>query len=314
MSSSTTSIQLTRHSKYRLNNDHSIPVTGYGVYLVPPEKTALLVYDALKAGYRHIDTAVGYRNEKEAAQGIAKFLDEDKTVSRQDIWFTTKLYLSQFGYEETKKAVAEIADKVKPYIEYVDLVLLHCPMPSKEKRLGTWKALQEYVLDPNNPVLNIKSLGVSNFGEKHIEELLNWDGLLVKPVVDQLELHPWLPRVELRKYLISHDILVEAYSPLTQGHKLNSPELLELESKYKIPKTEILLKWSFLQGAIVLVKTENPERISQNLNILPDALSDELDQSSKWGIVDLDPEIVEKLDKPQSKEILTWHGQDLCSY
>lgn len=314
MSNLTTSIQITRQSRYRLNNGQQIPVTAFGCYDVPVEKTKELVYQALNAGYRHIDTAAGYGNEKEAAQAVAQFLKENPSIDRQDIWFTTKIANSDHGYEETKKAVQRASEKVKEYIEYVDLVLIHSPKSNKEKRLGTWKALQEFVTDATNPVLNIKSIGVSNFGISHLEELLNWDGLLVKPVVNQLELHPWLPHLKLRKYLVEHDILAEAYSPLTQGFKLNDKELLELEAKYKIPKTEILLKWSFLQGFIVLVKTEKVERIKQNLSVLPDVENDELDHSTKLGKIDLDIEILETLDKPDSHEVLTWGNVDPTGY
>ncbi|CAG86706.1 DEHA2D02442p [Debaryomyces hansenii CBS767] len=314
MSNLTTSIQLTKQSRYRLNNGHQIPVTGFGCYEVPLNKSKELVYEALKAGYRHIDCAAGYRNEKETAQGVAEFLKENPDVDRQDIWYTTKIQNSDHGYEETKKAVQKISDNVKQYIGYVDLVLIHSPKSNKEKRLATWKALQEFVTNPTNPVLNIKSLGVSNYGIAHLEELLNWDGLLIKPVVDQLELHPWLPQLKLREYLVEHDILAEAYSPLTQGYKLNDKELLDLEAKYKIPKAEILLKWSFLQGFIVLVKSEKVERIKQNLGVLADGKNDELDETTHLGKVDLDYEILEALDKPESHEVLTWGNQDPTQY
>lgn len=314
MSNLTTSIQITKQSKYRLNNGHQIPVIAFGCYLLPKEKTQELVYTALKDGYRHIDCAYAYKNEREAAQGIAQFLKENKSVSRQDIWFTTKITNSHHGYEETKKAVQETSDHVKEFIEYVDLFLIHSPKTNKEKRLGTWKALQEFVADPTNPVLNVKSIGVSNYGISHIEELLNWDGLLVKPVVDQLELHPWLPQLKLREYLVEHDILVEAYSPLTHGKKLDDKDLLAMEAKFKIPKHEILLNWSFLQGFIVLVKSENPKRSKQNLDILPDGKVDELDQTTHLGKIDLDYELLEALDMPDSHEVICWDNEDPTLY
>lgn len=318
MSNLTTSIQLTQTSRYRLNNGHQIPVTGFGVYDVLPADTKELVYQALVDGYRHIDSAVGYNNQEEAAEGIAQFLkDHPDAATRQDIWFTTKIRNDQHGYETTKQAVKEISEKVKQHIDYVDLVLIHSPKSNKEKRLGTWKALQEYVIDPSNDVLNIHSIGVSNYGIKHLEELLSWDGLLIKPVLDQLELHPWSPQLKLREFLVKNDILVEAYSPLTQGVKLNDPELLQLEHTYKISKAEILLKWSFLQGFIVLVKTAKKERIKQNLSVLPaDATSkgDTLDNDSHFGKVDLDINILNALDKPDSHEVCTWGNVDPTLY
>lgn len=316
MSNLTTSIQLTSSSRYKLNNGLHIPVSGFGVYEIPIDQTHDLVYEALVQGYRHIDSAVGYKNEKQCAQAIADFLKDHPDVPRSDIWFTTKITNDQHGYEEAKKAVAGIAADVKEYIDYVDLVLVHLPKSNKQLRLDTWKALQEFVLDPANPVLQIRTIGVSNFGIKHLEELFKWDGLLVEPAVDQLELHPWLPHLKLREYLVSHHILAEAYSPLTQGAKLNDPELLELEKKYKIPKVEILLKWSYLQGFIVLAKTAKKERIKENFNILPRAQtsSDPLDDTTHSGKVDLDLNILSALDKPDSHDVITWGHQDPTMY
>lgn len=312
MSNLTTSVQLDNTTRYKLNNGQHIPVAGFGTYDVPANETFDLVYEALVQGYRHIDSAVIYGNEKEAAQAIAQFLKDHSHVVRSDIWFTTKIWNAEQGYEETKKAVRGIASRVKQYIEYVDLVLLHSPKTSKEKRLGTWKALQEFVTDPHNDVIQIRSIGVSNFGIKHVEEILDWDGLLVKPAVDQLELHPWLPQLKLRQFLVTHDILCEAYSPLTQGAKLNDPELLELERKYKVPKIEILLKWAYIQGFIVLAKTAKKDRIKQNFSILPAVaqLDDPLGGTESFGKVDLDVNLLEALDKPDSHEVITWGHED----
>ncbi|KAI5965276.1 uncharacterized protein KGF55_001496 [Candida pseudojiufengensis] len=314
MSNLTTSIQLTKQSTYKLNNGQHIPIAGFGTYLIEASKTTDLVYQALKDGYRHIDTAMVYGNEKEAAEGIAKFLKDHSDIKREDIWFTTKIFNQYQGYDRTKEAVEIISKDVKQYIDYVDLILIHSPKTSKDKRLGTWKALQEYVLNPNNDTLNIHSIGVSNYGIDHLEELFNWEGYLIKPVVDQLELHPWLPRLKLREYLVKHDILAEAYSPITQGQKLNDPELLKLSEKFKVSPVEILLKWSYLQGFIVLVKTEKPSRIKENLNVLPDGHKngddDELEEKIHLGKIDLEPEIIEALNLPDSKEVLTWGGKD----
>ncbi|CAI5758069.1 unnamed protein product [Candida verbasci] len=317
MSNITSSIQITKQSSYKLNNGQQIPVAGFGTYEIPVEKTATLVYDALKFGHRHIDTAIAYHNEKECAQGIAKFLKENEgKISREDIWFTTKINEASQGYENTKKAIEKISNEVKPYIDYVDLILIHSPKTSKTKRIETYKALQEFVLDPNNSLLNIKSIGVSNYGIDHLEELFNWDGLLVNPVVNQVETHPWLPRIKLREYCVKHDILIEAYSPITRGIKFDDPELKELSKKYNISPPEILLKWSYLQGYIVLVKSENPDRIKANLNILPDGKKndDELEENILLGKIDLDSEILERLNKPDSHEVLTWGGNDPCLY
>ena len=209
MTIQTVAKQLTRTTKYKLNNGQYIPVAGFGIYQLSPDETHDLVYEALVQGYRHIDTAVLYGNQKEAAQAIQKFVNDHEGVERKDIWFTTKIWNNQHGYEETKQAVAEIANEVKEYIDYVDLILIHSPLSTKEKRLGSWKALSELYHNPNNGVLQIHSIGVSNYGVEHIEEILALDGPVVVPAVNQIELHPWLPRVALREYFTKKGIVIE---------------------------------------------------------------------------------------------------------
>lgn len=301
---------LHKFSTSELNNGQHIPISGFGTYLISVEKAATLVYDALDAGYRHIDTAIAYKNQREVAQGVARFLQDHPNVQRKDIWFTTKIANENQGYENTQKAVQQISDDTKEFIDYVDLILIHSPKTSTKERLGTYKALQEYVLEPNNGVLSVKSIGVSNYGIAHLEELFHWEGFKVKPVINQLELHPWLPRVGLREYLDKHEILAEAYSPLTQGYKLDDPELMELSQRYNLSPAEILLKWSYLQGFIVLVKTESPKRAKDNLDVLPDSKGSD----GGDGMLGLNSEILKVLDKPESKVVLTWGGIDPTLY
>ncbi|CEP64328.1 aldo/keto reductase family protein LALA0_S11e01618g [Lachancea lanzarotensis] len=290
---------INQETKYKLNNGLEIPVAGFGLYLIPAEETEERVYQALKAGYRHIDSAVGYRNQKQAAAGIKKFSKETGTP-RESIWFTTKLTGQQQGLEETKQALKDVASDVKESIGYVDLILLHSPKTSSQKRLEAWKVLEEAVLNPESSPLTIKSIGVSNFGKAHLVQLLA--KAKVKPVLNQLELHPWLPRVELREYLKKHEILAEAYSPLTQGAKLEDPELLSLEAESGLPKAQLLLRWSYLQGFVVLVKTNNPKRVVSNLEVLPKKNDD-------WKI-SLDDKIWKALDKPESNDVITWGHND----
>ncbi|KAK6198641.1 NADP-dependent oxidoreductase domain-containing protein [Scheffersomyces amazonensis] len=312
MSILTSSIELTKKSTYKLNNGLHIPVAGYGAYLVPKGKARELTYAALVAGYRHIDSAVYYGSQEECAEGIENFIKDHPHVKREDIWFTTKITNPAHGYENTLKEVKEIASLVKKHIQYIDLILIHSPKSTKDKRIGSWKALQE-LTNPTNDIIHVKSIGVSNFGIAHLEELFAWEGFKIKPVVNQVELHPWLPRLDLREYSIKHDILLEAYSPLTQGYKLNDPELLALEKESGIPKIEILLKWSYLQGFIVLAKTEKIERIKQNFDVLPDA-KDDSEESANLGVVKLPLDVLQALNKPTSKEVLTWGGVDPTLY
>lgn len=279
---------LQKDSLYTLNNGLKIPVTGFGLYQTPVGSASKITYEALKVGYRHIDSAQAYRNEEEGAQGIAQFLKENPEVKRSDIFFTTKVNNGNHGYEKTKQVIQESLDKVAPHIEYIDLFLVHSPKSDKEKRLGTWKALQEAVESGK-----VKSIGVSNYGTTHLDELFAWDGLKIKPVVNQLELHPWLPRKDLQEYGKKYDHYLEAYSPLTQAKKLDDPELVAIAKKYGFTPAQILLRWSYDQGFIPLAKTVDLDRIKENYFVL--------DKVPK-----LDPEDYKILEKPDSYEVLTW--------
>lgn len=307
----TTLIQLTQSSRYRLRNNQLIPVTGYGTWQIPGEDAAKLVYEALQIGYRHIDLAEAYGNQRECAQAIHKFC-EDTGVPREEIWFTTKIRNNDHGYDETMEAVKKIARDVKEYVGYVDLVLVHLPLSNKKKRLGTWQALQEHT-KPNDTIL-IRLLGVSNYGTRHLDELFDWDGLTVPPVINQLELHPWSPQVKLREYCVRKDIHLEAYSPLTQGKKLLDPELKLLEQETGDLAAAILLKWSYLQGFIVLVKLSNEKRMKENFDVLPPGNDDSCTVERFMGKVDLDPEALAKLNKPNSHEVIAWGGKDPTEY
>ncbi len=284
----TMSSSIQKDSLYTLNNGEKIPVSGFGLYQTPPGQATDITYQALKVGYRHIDSAQGYNNEEEGAKGIAQFLKENPSVKRSDVFFTTKIKNGFHGYEESTRVIQESLKKVSPYIDYIDLFLIHSPMSDKEKRLGTWKALQEAV-DSGK----VKSIGVSNYGTPHLDELYAWEGLKYKPVVNQLELHPWLPRKDLQEYGKKYDYYLEAYSPLTQAKKLDDPELVSIAKKYGFTPAQILLRWSYDQGFIPLAKTVNVDRIVENFTVL--------DKVPK-----LDDEDYKLLDKPNSYEVLTW--------
>lgn len=278
-------MSLKKDSLYTLNNGLTIPISGFGLYQTPKSKTIELTYEALKVGYRHIDSARIYGNEKEGALAISKFLNDFPQVKRSDIFYTTKIWNPEHGYENTKKAIEDSLNNTQS-IGYIDLILVHSPMSNREKRLGTWKALQESV-----EAGKVKSIGVSNYGIKHLEELFSWDGLKVKPVVDQVELHPWLPRKDLQRYAKKHDMYLQAYSPLTQGKRLDDPELVSIASKHGYTPAEVLLRWSYDQGFIPLAKTVTLERIAPNFNVLDH--------------VKLDAEDYKILDK-DTYDVLTW--------
>lgn len=277
---------LNTESKYKLNNKLEIPVVGFGLYLTDPGEAKSITIKALETGYRHVDSAQLYKNEQEACDAIEEFLNSNPQVKRSDIFYTTKVFDSRHGYEETKKSIEESLEKAKG-IDYIDLFLIHSPQSDREKRLGTWKALEEAVNSGK-----VKSIGVSNYGVHHLEELLNWEDLKIQPAVNQIELHPWLPRHDIRDYCKSHGILVEAYSPLTQGKRLGDPELNSLAKKYGYSLPQLLLKWSYDQGFVVLCKTRNPDRLKENFEAISKVI--------------LPEEVVKEFDNPNSYEVYAW--------
>lgn len=262
-----------------LNSGHTIPVIGLGVFLTEPRVAPVAVFEALNAGYRHIDSARYYRNERDTAEGILKFLDANSSVNRSSIFYTSKVFDSEHGYDATKRAISDSMKKLTGEskasqkdrtLGYIDLMLVHSPQSNREKRLGTWKALQEAV-----DAGQIKSIGVSNYGIHHLEELLSWEGLTVKPSINQIELHPWLQRTKLVNFMRDNEIVPEAYSPLTHGKKLNDPVLVQLSDKYNKSPAQVLIKWSLQAGFVTLPKSVREERIKANINVNDFELSDE---------------------------------------
>ncbi|VEU20738.1 DEKNAAC101637 [Brettanomyces naardenensis] len=246
----------------KLNSGNTIPVLGLGFWETPSNHAAEIAYAGLKAGYRLLDSAEAYGNEEGVAKGIAQWIAEDpKKHLREDVFYTTKIRDGFHGYDATKKALQGSLDKAKP-IGYIDLVLVHSPQSDYEKRHGTWKALQEAVAEGT-----VKNIGVSNYGIKHLKELFAYPDLKIKPVINQLELHPWLTRTELVKFTKSEGIIVEAYSPLTRAKKFDDPDLVKLGKKYGKSPAQILIRWSLDKGFIPLPKTAHKERLASNLDV-----------------------------------------------
>ena len=287
-------------SLVKLNSGYSIPIIGFGVCLIEPSETVEPVLAALEVGYRHIDCAKYYNNKRDAVEGVLKFLEKPgQTVKREDIFYTTKIWNSDHGYKKTTAAIDAALDKLSGYskedqttrnLGYIDLVLIHSPMTNKGRRLGTWKALQEAV-----KAGKIKSIGVSNYGIPHLEELLNWDGLVIKPAADQIELHPWLQRPELVGYLKKKNIVPVAYKPLTRGKRFDEPQLIEYAKRYNKSVAQILIKWSLQSGFVPLVKTVHPQRMKENLDVDDFELSaedfDKLGDKNENGVTGWDPTV-----------------------
>ncbi|KAG7866130.1 hypothetical protein KL918_004119 [Ogataea parapolymorpha] len=245
-----------------LNTGRRIPTVGLGVYKTPAEQCVSLVHEALNVGYRHIDSAALYYNEEEVCEGISNWLAEDPSRKREDVFYTTKIGDAFHGYEKTKNAIKVSLEKAKK-IQYIDLILIHSPQSDGERRHGSWKALEEAY-----EAGTVKNIGVSNYGIKHLKELLAYPDLKVKPAINQFELHPWLQRPELVGFCRQHDIAVEAYSPLARGQKVADPVVVKIGEKYKKTAAQILIRWSLEQGFITLPKTATKARLAPNLDRL----------------------------------------------
>ncbi|KAA8916289.1 hypothetical protein TRICI_001571 [Trichomonascus ciferrii] len=271
-------------TSYKLASGRSIPSMGLGTYLIsPPDK---VTYEALKAGFRLIDSAVMYHNEKGVGDGIAKWLQEDpENNRREDVVYATKLLDSQQGYETAKRSIDESLQKVKA-IGHIDLFLIHSPQTNRKLRLGTWQALQEAVDEGK-----VKEIGVSNYGIHHLKELLEWEGLKYRPVVNQCELSPWLQRNDIAEFCRKEGILMEGYSPLTQGHKLNDRTLKALAKKYNRDVGQILIRWSLQKGYIPIPKTKTVSRLKSNLEVYD---------------FELEKEDFESLGDPNAYEVFDW--------
>lgn len=261
-----------------------LPAVGLGVYRsTAGSETYDAVYNALKLGYRHFDTAQIYRNEQDVGSAINQYLQDDSSVTRADIFITTKVWLNNFGYESCIESVEESLAKLQT--PYIDLVLLHAPGDSAT-RADTWRALeslQEQGL--------IKDIGVSNFGIPHIEKLSNtWK---VKPAVNQIELHPWLQRRELVKYCQDNGIVVEAYSPLAKATSLEDATLVRVANSINKTPAEVLIAWSLAKGFVTLPKSVNPTRQKTNLDAATLILSNEhiaeLDTLEEYRTTGWDP-------------------------
>lgn len=264
--------QLDINSKYRLNSGFEIPVLGYGVYQTPADISEKVVLHALKTGYRHVDSAIVYRNEAPSASGIIK-----SKLPRDEVFFTSKIPPRSMSYKDATACVNESLKKTG--LDYIDLYLLHSPYGGKEGRLGAWKALVEAV-----DAGKVKSIGVSNYGVHHLEELeeyikkentANGDGKGGVLSVNQIELHPWLARPDIVKWCKDRNVILEAYSPLIQGQRFGEPILKSLSKKHNKTEAQILLRWSLQMGFVPLPKSVTPTRIEENADLYDFELSAE---------------------------------------
>jgi 2,5-diketo-D-gluconate reductase A len=244
-----------------LRGSETIPQLGFGVFQVPPAETAEVVTRALTAGYRHIDTAAAYRNEAGVGQGLhASGLD------RSEVFITTKLWNDDQGYDEAKRALHASLGRLE--LDYVDLYLIHWPVPAHDRYVETWRAFVELQSEGF-----VRSIGVSNFQPAHLERVIAATG--VTPAINQVELHPYLQQIGLRREHEGLGIVTEAWSPLAQGLVLDDPEIVRIAEAHSTTPGQLVIRWHLQLGNVVIPKSVTPKRIEQNIDVFGFELSDE---------------------------------------
>ncbi len=246
---------------FKLNTGAKMPAVGFGTWQIFPNGRAKkATLSALELGYRHIDTARIYGNERGVGEAI-----KDSGIRREDVFLTTKLWNSNQGYAQAHKAFEASLKRLG--MEYVDLYLLHWPVTGK--RLDSWRALEEIYASGQ-----AKAIGVSNFTVAHLEELLQQANIV--PAVNQVEFHPFLykEQVELLEYCKAKGIVVEAYSPLAHGKKTDDIVLPPIVKKHGKSSAQVILRWCLQHGTVPLPKSTSPDHIRQNLEIFDFELSD----------------------------------------
>ncbi|MFX1472507.1 MAG: aldo/keto reductase [Promethearchaeota archaeon] len=246
-------------STLELNNGVKIPIFGLGTYHSTGAGIIDIIAGALQLGYRHIDTAAFYGNEREIGEAVRK-----SGIDRGEIFITTKLWNDDHGYDNALAAFNASLDKLG--LDYVDLYLIHFPVYGK--RQESWRALEQIFGDGR-----ARAIGVSNYMEWHLKELLENSESV--PSVDQVEFHPFLYQRNLLDFCNSKDIRLEAYSPLTKGRRLHDQTLGELAREYDRTPAQILIRWSLQHDLIVIPKSTNPVRIRENADVFDFSISRE---------------------------------------
>ena len=269
----------------QLNNGLKMPILGYGVYQVTKEECERCVLDALKTGYRLIDTAQSYFNEEEVGNAIVK-----SGIPRDEIFLTTKVWVEHYGYEETKKSVYESMRKLQT--EYIDLMLLHQPFSDY---YGAYRALEELY---NEGVL--KAIGVSNFYPDRLVDIANFADIV--PMVNQVETHVLNQQTEAKKWMDKYEVQIEAWAPFGEGRGelFENPVLTVIGKKYGKTSAQVMLRWNIQRGVVVLPKSTHIERMEQNFNVFDFALNEEdmaaiaaLDTQTSSFFSHYDPNMVE---------------------
>lgn len=258
-----------------LNDGRSIPQIGYGVWEVPDEEVASTVITAVKAGYRSIDTAQGYGNEKGVGRGIATC-----GLPRGDLFITSKLRTRHQGYDAAIKSCLESLERLG--LEYLDLFLIHWPVPAHDLYSDTWKAFVQLQKDGK-----VRSIGVSNFLPDYLKRIIDDTG--VAPAVNQIELHPEFQQRDVRDFHAQHKIAIESYSPLGRGSVLKNPTVGRIAEKHHTSPAQAIIRWHVQQGLIVIPKSVHEERIKANIDVFG------------FSLDEADMDAIAALDRPDGK-------------
>ena len=259
-----------------LNDGNRVPQLGFGVFQVPQEDTLETVAHALRTGYRAIDTAAAYGNETGVRDGLSA-----SGLDRGEVFITTKLANSDHGRDRARSAFEESLEKLGG--QYIDLYLIHWPIPRKDLYVETWETLIALKEEKR-----VRSIGVSNFQIEHLERIIDATGVV--PAVNQIELHPRLQQAELRRFHEEHEIATEAWSPLGKGQFLNDPTIEEIASDHDRTPAQVVVRWHIQLGNVVIPKSVTPKRIEENFKVFDFELSDddmqalsELEQGDRTG-------------------------------
>jgi diketogulonate reductase-like aldo/keto reductase len=236
-----------------LNDGNRMPQLGFGVFQVPAEETAEAVGHALATGYRSIDTAAAYGNEEGVRDAV-----QASGLDRGEVFITTKLANSEHGRDQGLRAFEESLSKLGG--DYIDLYLIHWPIPSKDRYVETWEALCSL-----REAGRVRSIGVSNFQVEHLERIIDATGVV--PAVNQIELHPRLQQTELRRFHSEHGIHTEAWSPLGKGQLLDDQVIEDIASAHDRTPAQVVLRWHIQLGNVVIPKSATPSRIEENFNV-----------------------------------------------
>jgi len=248
----------------KLNNGVEMPVLGFGVYQVEPGETENVVFDALQVGYRSIDTAAAYINEEEVGLAIKR-----SGITREELFITTKLWIQDAGYENAKKAFEKSMKKLQ--LDYLDLYLIHQPFGDY---YGSWRAMEELY-----KAGRIRAIGVSNFMPDRLMDLILHNEIV--PAVNQIETHPFLQQTDTQKFLVDNNVQIESWGPFAEGKNniFNNEILKSTGQKYGKSVAQVILRWLIQRDVVVIPKTVNKERMTENFNVF-DFLLDEQDMEA----------------------------------